>query len=140
MMKDRGSKIYYRSSFSSPFEEDDCSISKFLEEKFQTFSYNLAENENLFIWKNGELEDFLLSENQFEICKLLIPKDLSRKEKYPFDATKPKYKEMKGKIKASLNDGISRDKLDVLAKLVIKNQETDRLLNFLASINAEKYQ
>lgn len=100
----------------------------------------MAENENLFIWKNGELEDFLLSENQFEICKLLFPEDLSRKEKYPFDATHPKYIQMKGKIKASLNDGISRDKLDDLAKLVIKNQETERLLNFLASINAEKYQ
>lgn len=140
MMKDKESKIYYKSSFSSPFKEYDCSSSTSPEEQFQTFSNKLAENENLFIWKNGELEDFLLSENQFKICELLIPDDLSREDKYPFDATHSKYIQMKGKIKASLNDGISREQLDKLANYVINNQETKRLLNFLESINAVKYQ
>lgn len=139
MMDDKGPQIKYRSSFSSDFIEDDCSISTFLEDKFKTFSDNLAESENLFVWKHGELEDFLLSKHQFEICKLLIPKNLSNEENYPFDVTDPHYKDSKGKIKKSLNGGISRDKLDDLATLLLQFEETGRLCIFLKNINDCKY-
>lgn len=139
MIKETGSKIKYRSSFSMPFKEEDCGISTFLEEKFKKFSDDLAENENMFIWKHGELEDFLLSKHQFQICQLLIPKTLSKEENYPVDVTDPKYIDLKGKMNSSLNDGISRDKLDDLAELLIKFEETDRLCTFLKKINVCKY-
>lgn len=50
-----------------------CFILDFFEKGFDEFFDYLVKNENMFIWKYGELEDFFLSESEkfFKICEIL---------------------------------------------------------------------
>lgn len=134
------------------------SISDFLEKGFDEFSDHLAKNENMLIWKHGELEDFLLSESEksLKICEILNPglKEKRTKNKPNTESNETnvegkqnfhdekikmstdedeekKYKKMKSIITNALKDAISRDTLDELAAEIIDFPETKRLLSFL---------
>lgn len=144
-------------SLNGEEEPISSSISDFLEKEFDQFSRDLAREENLFIWKDGELEDFLLSksEKSLKICEILSPglkeKSEHKKPKTESDDTNDKgnknvdekvnldtdsdeeipYEKKKSIIKTALLNAISRDTLDELADEIIDFTETDRFLSFL---------
>lgn len=84
-----------------------------------------------FIWKDGDLEDFLLSsrENHSEILKIFKPD-----AKFTTEEDKEKYNKMKTTIKKSLKNGCFREKLDALADIITHFSETERLCSFLKDI------
>lgn len=139
-------------------EPKSCSISDFLENEFDEFSQYLAKEENVFIWKDGELEDFILSrsEKSPKICGILNsgvkkmsesknPETESIKtndkgdqnvhdEKGNMDTHKNKeltYMDMKKIVSNALLNAAPRDTLDELADEIFHFTETDRLLSFL---------
>lgn len=118
-------------------ESKSCSISDFLGNEFDELSRQLAEEDNMFIWKHGELEDFLLSESKksLKICEILSPGLKEKKENNNPDTESNKneitYKKMKSIITNALVGALSRDTLDELADEIIDFTETDRLLSFL---------
>lgn len=139
-------------------EPKSCSISDFLENEFDEFSQYLAKEENVFIWKDGELEDFILSrsEKSLKICGILNsgvkkkseyknPETESIKtndkgdqnvhdEKGNMDTHKNKeltYMDMKKIVSNALLNAAPRDTLDELADEIFHFTETDRLLSFL---------
>lgn len=146
-----------RRSLKGEEESISISISEFLEKEFYQFSSDLAKEDNLFIWKDGELEDFLLSksEKSLKICEILSPglkkKSENKKPKTKSGETNDKgnknvdekvnldtdsdeeitYEKKKSIIKKALLNAISRDTLDELADEIIDFTETDRCLSFL---------
>lgn len=139
-------------------ETESGSISNFLKTKFDEFSRHLAKVENVFIWKDGNLEDFLLSESEksLKICEILNPglkkKSENKKLKTESDETNDKgnqtvydekvnldtdkdeeikHKKKKSIIKNALLNAISWDTLDELTDELIDFTETDRFLSFL---------
>lgn len=84
-----------------------------------------------FIWKDGDLEDFLLSsrENHSEILKIFKPD-----AKFTTEEDKEEYNKMKTTIKKSLKNGLFREKLDALADIMTHFSETERLCSFLKDI------
>lgn len=146
-----------RRSLKGEEESISISISEFLEKEFYQFSSDLAKEDNLFIWKDGELEDFLLSksEKSLKICEILSPglkkKSENKKPKTKSGETNDKgnknvdekvnldtdsdeeitYEKKKSIIKKALLNAISRDTLDELADEIIDFTETDRFLSFL---------
>lgn len=117
-------------------ESMSCTISDFLEKKFDEFSRQLAEKDNMFIWKDGELEDFLLSDSDksLKICEILKPELKKRENITPkTDSNKNDITpdDMKHIITKALGKAISRDTLDEVADEIIDFEETGRLLSFL---------
>lgn len=98
---------------------------------FEAFSTDLAKKEKTFIWKDGDLEDFLLSsrENHSEILKIFKPD-----AKFTTEEDKEEYNKMKTTIKKSLKNGLFREKLDALADIMTHFSETERLCSFLKDI------
>lgn len=94
---------------------------------FEAFSTDLAKKEKTFIWKDGDLEDFLLSsrENHSEILKIFKPD-----AKFTTEEDKEEYNKMKTTIKKSLKNGCFREKLDALADIITHFSETERLCSF----------
>lgn len=150
--------IAIRRYLKGEFEPKSCRISDFLDKEFDKFSNHLAKEEKMFIWKHGELEDFLLSESKqsLQICEILNPGLKKKRENNKpntesnetnvegnqnfYDAKnkmdtdedeEKKYKKMKSILKNSLLDAISRNALDELAGEIIDFPETNRLLSFL---------
>lgn len=80
-----------------------------------------------FIWRDGDLEDFLLSsrENNSEILRIFKPD-----AKFTTAEDKEKYNKMKTTIKKSLKNGCFRENLDALADIVTHFPETERLFFF----------
>lgn len=118
-------------------EPKSCRISDFLDKEFDEFSHHLAKEEKMFIWKHGELEDFLLSESKksLKICEILSPglkkKRENSKPNTESNENEIKYEKMKSIITNALVHALSRDTLDELADETIDFTETDRLLSFL---------
>lgn len=103
--------------------EPDCKLDDFLESKFDELSNLLANQKNTFIWRKGELEDFLL-DNDDAYSKI---EDILEKEK--LDAVNKKTKSKK--IKAVLNAGLSTKQSEDLAYFIKDFSETKRLKDFL---------
>lgn len=147
--------------FKSETEARDCCISDFFKTDFDEFSSHLAKEENLFIWKHGELEDYILGDvgKRHKICNALDPGfekkwpenesnkvantkdesiqkvDKTKKGKSEDEKKECMYKDMKKTVKDSLLDAISRDTLDELADMIMDYPETHRLLSFLTEID-----
>lgn len=98
---------------------------------FEALSTDLAKKEKTFIWRDGDLEDFLLSsrENHSEILRIFKPD-----AKFTTAEDKEKYNKMKTTIKKSLKNGCFREKLDALAEIITNFSETERLCSFLKDI------
>lgn len=96
-------------------------LSKFREGKeFDDLSEILKKDKNTFIWKDGELEDFLLSEND------AWPKI---KNILKLDRKKGKQKK-KNAIKAALNNGLSLEQSKDFAEVIKVFSDTLRLQTF----------
>lgn len=120
-------------SFSSYSRFEGGLVSDFLVDPngFKALSTDLAKKENTFIWRDGDLEDFLLSsrENHSEILSIFKPD-----AKFTTAEDKEKYNKMKTTIKKSLKNGCFREKLDALADIITNFSETERLCSFLKDI------
>ncbi|XP_056000043.1 uncharacterized protein LOC125655421 [Ostrea edulis] len=110
-------KKYYKYTEEQP-------INIFLGEPFKTLSDKLQKEENLFIWKDGDIEDFLLSERD-KRDKILEILDLGDKK------SKPR-KEMKRSIKDKLKIGISQEQSSKLGEHLNEYEEVSRLCEFLS--------
>lgn len=100
-------------------------IKEFLEDPkgFKPYACNLASKKRTFIWKDGDLEDFLLRYNKREtvqeICNVL-------KVQY-----KPQISQLKEDLKTSLNNGLNQDQAECFAKIIKDFTDISRLLSFL---------
>lgn len=98
-------------------------ISSFLEDRnaFEHFSVKLKQKKKAFIWRDGELEDFLLSktEKRSEICTTLQVKNI---DDIP---------SLKTSIYHALNKGLSRKKEEDLAAKIKDFDDIPRLKSFL---------
>lgn len=98
-------------------------ISSFLEDcnKLKHFSDELKQKEKTFFWRDGQLEDFLLSktEKRSTICNLL-------KVKYTDDIPT-----LKNSMKNALNMGLSQEKEENLATIIMDFDDIPRLMSFL---------
>lgn len=90
-------------------------------DQFKDFSDELKKNKKAFIWKNGDLEDFLLSktEKRSDICNLL---DVTDGNDIP---------KLKQSIKNALNKGLSQRKEVDLANIIKNFDDISRLESFL---------
>lgn len=92
---------------------------------FEAFSTDLGKKrKKTFIWKHGDLEDFLLfsKKNHSEILQIFKPD-----AKFTTAEDKEKYNKMKTTMKKSLKNGLFREKLDALADIITHFPETERL-------------
>lgn len=118
---DNVTKFKYRNDIYVEYVKNP--ITKFLNDSdgFKKFSDELKQYKKAFIWKNGDLEDFLLSktEKHSDICNLLgvtMVNDIPR---------------LKQTIKNALNKGLSqRNEVD-LAKIIKTFDDISRLESFL---------
>lgn len=98
-------------------------ISQFLEdsEGFKYFSSELQRKKKAFIWKDGDLEDFLLKKTEVRssICDLL---------KVPCHTD---FSILKQSIKNALNNGLMNEKEIELAKIIKNLCDISRLESFL---------
>lgn len=119
--------------FSSYYTFNGGLVSDFLKDPngFEAFSTDLAKSKKTFIWKDGDLEDFLLScsEKRSEILEIFKLHD-----RFTNAEDEENYNIMKTTIKESLTKGLSRDTLDDLADKITEFSETKRLYSFLKDI------
>lgn len=96
-------------------------LSKFREGKeFDDLSERLKRDRNTFIWKDGELEDFLLSENDaWPKIKIILNLDRKRGKQ-----------KKKNAIKGALNNGLSPEQSKDLAAVIKDFSDTSRLQAF----------
>lgn len=94
--------------------------------EFFNLSEKLKREEKTFIWKDGSLEDFLLS------CHLKRS-DLTRVLEVQ-NAPQLTYHELKEDIKRSLNDGLSVEQSEILAEIIKDFKGIKRLWTFLKSL------
>lgn len=88
----------------------------FLDNEFDSLSEHLAKEKRTFIWKHGDLENFLLSDKN---ATLKIQEALELEGSSKID------------IKKSLNAGLSVKQSEELAEVIKDFHETKRLLRFL---------
>lgn len=142
-----------RKDFRSKTKPMNEKFSDFSQKEFQNYSDKWAEEENLFIWKFGALEDFLLSneEKRPDIYRILRSEKanddnfhLSNEEMSAEMCTvsnpvlKANYNTADINVKDCLTDGISRETLDKLADIIHEFEETERLVNFLKGMAAKQ--
>lgn len=101
------------------------SLSLFKQEFFN-LSKTLEREEKTFIWKDGSLEDFLLS------CRWK-QSDLTRVLEVQ-NALPITYHQLKKDIKRSLNDGLSVEQSEILAEIIKDFNGIKRLRKFLKSL------
>lgn len=98
-------------------------IKDFLEDPngFSPYSHNLESKKRTFIWKDGNLEDFLLSKSEKvqEICNVLKVQNTVQ------------ISQLKDNLKTSLNNGLNPDQADCFAKIFEDFADLSRLLLFL---------
>lgn len=92
------------------------SLRTFLQNEFDSLSEHLAKEKRTFIWKHGDLENFLLSDRD---ASLKIQAALESKGRNKND------------IKKSLNAGLSVKQSEELAEVIKDFPETIRFLEFL---------
>lgn len=100
----------------------DKPISDFLENSFNSYS-EILKKKGKFIWKDGDLEDILLSERKHhkEICYILKINNYEQKKR----------KDLKKAIKETLLNGLSKTQLEELSAIVVTFDEVVRLCEFL---------
>lgn len=98
---------------------------------FEVFFIDLVIKEKIFIWRDGDLEDFFLSsrENNFEIFRIF-----KFDVKFIIVEDKEKYNKMKMIIKKLLKNGCFWENLDVLVDIIIYFFEIECLCFFLKDI------
>lgn len=105
------------------YEQENISITEFIDDPkgFDELSKFLMQNRNIFIWKDGDLEAFLLSnrEKHQDICKL-----------FEVNHADPTSKIKKG-IKRKLNDGLSKEKAKEFASIIKDFADLKRFKVFL---------
>lgn len=94
--------------------------------EFLNLSKTLEREEKTFIWKDGSLEDFLLS-----CC--WKRSDLTRVLEVQ-NALPITYHQLKKDIKRSLNDGLSVEQSEILAEIIKDFNGIKRLRKFLKSL------